>query len=124
MLYSFVGKTDSAAMIDAELLRDIPLLCVAMFKCRMLGSVAGLTAQVSVAGRTRQVLGRCYAASAYGGRIIPQNRLAERLTRDVCGCPHHDHCRCSCSPDSTPVYLFFVSASGSNSFVIVGGQYA
>ena len=53
--YSFVGKTDSAAMIDAELLGDIPLLCVAMFKCWMLGLVAGLTAQVFVAGRTRHV---------------------------------------------------------------------
>ena len=75
------------------------------------------------------MLGQCDAASAYdGGNIIPQNGLPEKCQIDaetyvvvhitiIAG----SVARLNPRPYR---YIFFVSASGSNSFVIAGGHCA
>ena len=73
------------------------------------------------------MLGRCYAASAYdGGNIIPQNGLPEKCQIDA---ETYVVVHIAIIADSVALlnprpYIFFVIASGSNSFVIAGGQCA
>ena len=73
------------------------------------------------------MLGRCDAASAYdGGNIIPQNGLPEKcqIDAETYVVVHITVIAGSVTLLTPRPYIFFVSASGSNSFVIAGGQCA